>query len=62
MSSRPSSGNFLSIRGCWPIYSTAELIKLNKTILVGKPVATQKFLISECLNADMIDTGLYTLI
>jgi hypothetical protein len=31
-------------------------------IVVGKPVATQKFLISDFESADMTDTGLYTLI
>jgi hypothetical protein len=35
---------------------------LNKTIVVGKPVATQKSLILDVESADMTNTGLYTLI
>jgi hypothetical protein len=31
-------------------------------IVIGKPVATQKLLISDFESADMIETGLYRLI
>ena len=54
-----SSGIFLFNRGYWP---TVKLSWLESKIIISKPVLTQKFSIVVCLMADMIDTGLYTLI